>query len=91
MLLGTFTVIEDAAVSETWFTVRKKYEPSNGFMDCAMVTLCDGPTFTAVCVSPADSDHWRAVLNPGPGTTADCSPVAVTQSTWSQVKEIFRN
>jgi hypothetical protein len=91
--LGTFTVLENnvGTVGQTWFTVRPKIQPSNPELSCAMLTLCDAPVYTAVCVSPADSFHWRAVMNPNVGTTADCTPVAVTASTWSQVKEIFRN
>ena len=91
IVLATFTVIENSPVIDTWFTLRKNYWPSNHVMDCPMLTLCDAPVYTAVCVSPADSDHWRAVLNPSAGVSADCSPVAVTPSTWSQVKGIFAN
>lgn len=91
VLLGTFTVIESAPIDETWFTVRKKWEPSNRILDCAMLTLCDGPVYTAVCVSPADSDHWRAVLNPGVGVSAECRLVSVSESSWSQVKAIYGN
>jgi len=91
ILLGTFTVLETSPVVNAEFTLRKKYTPANPILDCAMVTLCDAPVYTAICVAPADSDHWRAVLNSDGGVTADCTPVAVTASTWTQVKEIFRN
>ncbi len=89
--LATFTLIETVSASDIWLTVTQKYTPTNWTFDCPLLTLCDGPVFTKVCVGERNhSVHWSAVLNPSIGISADCAPVSVSNTSWSQVKGLYR-
>ncbi|MFQ5601177.1 MAG: hypothetical protein ACE5G2_11580, partial [Candidatus Krumholzibacteriia bacterium] len=89
--LFTFTVVEVVPANDIWLTVRQHYDPANYLFACPLFTLCDAPAFTKVCVGAPDSDHWRAVINPSIGVTGDCIPVPVSESTWSEIKAIYRS
>jgi len=91
--LFTFQVVDlsPSASQNNWLTLRQRFTPTNPNFRCALVTLCDSPAFTKVCLSAPDSDHWRAVVNPGVGVSGNCSPVAVEEGTWSKVKDLYRN
>jgi len=88
--LFTFTVLESAPSTDVWFEVRQHWNPSNYLYSCPLLTLCDAPTYTAVCVGLPDSVHWRAVINPSNGVSSDCAPVGVTASTWTTIKNLYR-
>jgi hypothetical protein len=65
-------------------------DPSNFTFDCPLVTLCDAPAFTKVCVgAQVDSVHWRATLNVSNVQAADCEPVGVSDASWSQIKALY--
>lgn len=91
--LLTFTLIEDTPTSDIELEVMRHFDPSNYTFDCPLVTLCDAPAFTKVCVGAAgDSVEWRATLNvTGEIQAADCNPVSVSNTSWSQIKDLYRN
>ncbi|HZL84949.1 MAG TPA: hypothetical protein VFD07_06165 [Candidatus Krumholzibacteria bacterium] len=90
--LATFTLVEMAPVSDIWLQVTQKYTPTNWTFNCPLLTLCDGPVYTAVCVGERNNSvHWTSVLNPSVGISAACLPVSVTNTSWSQVKDLYRN
>jgi len=73
---------------------------SNRRFLCPLFTLCDGPTFTKVClgddVRPCGVDaqcstSGGAIINPEPGQTAPCPAVGVSQDTWTHVKSLYRD
>jgi hypothetical protein len=90
--------------NEFKFLITKKLSPSNQFYQCPLFTLCDDPVFTKVCLgsnlrtcqnpeppfpmNATCSTSGEFYLNPGP--TRNCT-VAVQQSTWSTMKEMYRN
>ena len=89
--LATFMLFENVPSSDIWLTVTQHYQPTNAYYDCPLLTLCDGPVFTKVCVGMTDhSVHWRAVINPSTGNSAACAPVSVSNTSWSQVKGLYR-
>ena len=88
--LMTFTLIENSPTSDIELTVMRHAEPSNFTFDCPLLTLCDAPAFTKVCVGgQADSVHWRATLNANTVQAADCAAVGVSATSWSQVKALY--
>jgi len=89
--LGTLMIIELVHSEDFVMTVRQRVDPSNYYFMCPLATLCDAPTYTAVCVGAQDSDHWRAVVNPSSGVSGDCQPVPVLQKGWSQIKALYVN
>jgi len=89
--LMTFTLIENTPSSDIWLTLTQHYRPTNWTFACPLVTLCDGPSYTKVCVGPYNNSvAWSAVLNPSEGVAADCAPVGVSASSWSQIKGLYR-
>ena len=93
--LLTFTLTENVAVTDVELLLTQHYRPSNpSFGVCPLVTLCDGPVYTKVCVGMADSVHWRAVIDQSVVPTAACVPVSyplgLEPSTWGQVKQLYR-
>jgi hypothetical protein len=89
--LGQVMILESVSASDVMLTVRQHFTPANPNYSCPLATLCDDPTYTTVCLTVPDADHWRSVVNPTGAITADCNPVGVEQSTWSQVKSLFGN
>lgn len=61
-------------------SVLRHTTPSNLNFQCPLLTLCDSPVFTKVCVNGG-----QAVIN-GPSCT-----VAVEQKSWSSVKALYTN
>jgi hypothetical protein len=68
--------------SDAVVSIEPRNPPSNSNFPCALVNLCDAPTYTAVCVRPG-----KAVLNPS-GSVA-CGSGA-SSSEWGRVKELYR-
>jgi len=89
--LFTFTLVKNTAVTDVELMLTQHFRPSNpSFGVCPMVTLCDAPAYTIVCVGLADSVHWRALIDQSVAPTADCAPVGVSATTWTQIKELYR-
>ena len=91
--LFTFTLSENTPSTDIWLTLTQHFRPSNPYYPCPLLTLCDGPIFTKVCVGSesANSVHWQALLNPSGSLTAECNPVGVSPTSWSQVKSLYQN
>jgi hypothetical protein len=62
--------------------VAPRNPPTNRNFPCALVTLCDDPVFTAICITPG-----IAVLNPSGSIKCGSSAEA---SEWGRVKELYR-
>lgn len=62
--------------------IAAKSPPLNPNFDCPLVTLCDSPAYTKVCIMPD-----RAVFNP---TGALRCGIASEKSDWGRVKELYR-
>lgn len=62
--------------------IEAKNPPTNPTFPCPLVTLCNAPSYTTVCIEPG-----VAVLNPSGaikcGSTAEASE-------WGRVKELYR-
>jgi hypothetical protein len=78
ILLYTVSSLPTAPPTAATWRIMQHTTPSNPNLPCPLVTLCDAPYYTAICVSGG-----QAYLN---GQT--CS-VGVEQSTWSQVKSMY--
>lgn len=78
--LYTIQLIAPGSLQPTMFTIRFPDLPSNPWF-CPLVTKCDGPVFTKVCVSGG-----QAFLN---YPNRPCS-VAVRSDSWSKVKRLFQ-
>ena len=59
--------------------VGPKIPPSNPNFQCSLITQCDAPAFTALCVPGGE-----AFMN----STRDCT-VAVEESSWSEIKSLY--
>lgn len=77
VLLATIQSLALAPVPTRTLRVEGARFPSNPAFACPLLTLCDAPAFTTVCVAGGE-----AVVN-GPCT------VAVQRCTWSDVKALF--
>lgn len=67
--------------SNHYVSVVAASPPSPPLMECPLLSLCDPPVFTQLCVSGG-----QLIINPaGPSCT-----VAVEQVTWSRVKGLYR-
>jgi hypothetical protein len=62
--------------------IAPKSPPSNPNFPCPLVTLCDTPIFTKVCITPD-----KAVCNPS--GSLRCG-VASEKSDWGRVKGLYR-
>jgi hypothetical protein len=71
------------APSDRVFQVKHKYPVSNLTWATAVVTLCDGPAFTAMRVT-------EACLVANPTSTPPACAIAVAQASWERVKELYR-
>jgi hypothetical protein len=72
--------------------------PSNQFFPCPLAVLCDAPAYSKVCLTTCHPDFPRnptlcgeAVVNPGANSQSPCRITAVTPSSWSVVKDLYRN
>jgi len=79
VLLYTIQSLALAPVAGRVLAIRQHTVPSNPNFLCSLVTLCDGPVFTKLCVSGGE-----AFLN----LQRPCT-VGVEQKSWSQVKSMF--
>lgn len=74
--------------------------PSSQSFRCPLAVLCDGPVFSKICLMRyCHPDLYRgdpalcgeAVINPGAHSQSLCRITAVTPSSWSVVKNLYRN
>ncbi len=77
-----FTVLNLSGSRDATLEIAERSPPLNHNFPCPLVTLCDGPVYTAVCITPD-----RAVLNPS--GSLRCG-IASEQSDWGRVKELYR-
>jgi hypothetical protein len=91
--VGTLQIIEMAPAQDVMMTVRQHFFAPNPSPEwqCPLITQCDVPDYTKVCVGAVNSDHWRAVMNPTGAIAGDCQPVAVAPTTWSVLKSLYGN
>lgn len=85
LLLFTITATPTTNVSDMTLSVVLHNSPSNPAFQCPLVTLCDDPTYTKVCVCGG-----TAVVN---GTAATCGcngPSPAKESTWGHVKSLYQ-
>jgi hypothetical protein len=83
VLLYTVSYFATSLVTDAHMFVHQHTTPSNPNFLCPLVTLCDDPAFTKLCVTGGE-----AIFNPGAGH--GCT-VAVQQATWSGVKSLYNN
>jgi hypothetical protein len=77
-----FTVLNLGGGRDATLEIAERIPPSNRDFPCPLVTLCDNPIFTKICITPD-----RAVLNPS--GSLRCG-IASEQSDWGRVKELYR-
>lgn len=79
VLLYRVDYLATSQVESTYLTVAGASQPGNRLLACPVVTLCDFPTFTKLCVRGG-----QAILN-GPTCTVGTEP-----ATWSRVKNVYQ-
>ena len=62
--------------------IGPRQPPSNAFFPCPLVTLCNEPAYTAVCVTPG-----KSIVNPSRPRPCGSSREAAN---WGQVKDLYR-
>ena len=72
-----------AIPNDTYLWIGPGIPPSNQNFNCPLVTLCDSPIFTSVCLP---SGGGQFIVNP---TTRQCT-VGTEPKAWSAVKEMYR-
>ena len=77
-----FTVQNYGGTQNAEIHVVAKDPPSNRFFPCPLVTLCDEPSFTTVCI-----EGGKTILNPSAPRPCGSSRV---QAEWSKVKALYR-
>jgi hypothetical protein len=89
--IGQLVITELMASDDVTMTVRQHFTPGNPSPEfaCPLITQCDVPFYTKICVGATNSDHWRAVMNPTGAIAGGCVPVAVEPTTWSTVKSLY--
>ena len=78
VLLYTVSIITLAPVPATTLRVLPRSPPSNSRFPCPLVTLCDAPAFSILCVSGGE-----AFINGG-----TCA-VSVSRTTWTAMKSLY--
>jgi hypothetical protein len=85
VLLYTVQVLATSVVSDHMLRITARTPPANPNFDCPLITLCDVPQFSIVCM--AGSMAW---INPS--TDAACHDVSVSiePRAWGAVKDLYR-
>ena len=79
----------NAIPPDTYFVVSAGDPPGSPNFPCPLVTLCNAPVFTAVCVGTGQglaAQSGQFIVNP---TTRTCT-VATQPKAWSEVKSLYR-
>lgn len=84
VLLFTVTVNPSTVVSDVILKVEMHTTPSNASFQCPLVTLCDPPAFTKLCVCGGQGVINGTIQNCGCG---DPSPTEAT--TWGHLKSLY--
>jgi hypothetical protein len=93
--LGSMSAFITGAITNVEVQTLRRNPPTNVVEgDCPLVTLCDAPTFTKVCLTIPTGAHGESInfksgINLATCNTA-CTPVAVSDNTWSGVKDLYR-
>jgi hypothetical protein len=83
VLLYTVSIFATTPVTNHLVEIRARNPSLNPFFRCPLVTLCDAPIYTIVCV-----EGMGALLNPPPGDACNL-PIGVELHTWSRVKRLY--
>jgi hypothetical protein len=83
-VLYTVVVTATQAEQDVTFALEAREPPMNPISDCPLLVGCDSPVFTKHCVQSVP-----CFVNSRGVTDCDTS-VAVTEKTWSGVKQLFR-
>jgi hypothetical protein len=78
MVFGTVLFVAMDTQSNVELTIAARTQPSNPAFNCANVTRCDAPTYTAACVAGD-----RTVIN-----DAGC-PVGTQRQSWPALKRLY--
>ena len=100
--LFTFLLVEKTPTHDIALHITDHATPSNPYFCCPLITLCDGPVYTKLCVNEPD-DHETyaprgepdAIINPQDRSTAPCPsasgvPLNARPASWSAVKNLYR-
>jgi hypothetical protein len=85
VVFATIAVYATSAVSDCVVEVLARNPPGNPMFNCPLVTLCDAPMYTIVCMAGS-----QGRINPSPGTFCDDVVVGVEPRTWTAVKGLYR-
>jgi hypothetical protein len=83
-VLYSVLVIASAVEENLQFELRNREPPTNPNFDCPLLVICDSPFFTLICVETVP-----CFVNSSAPRKCEF-PVAVSGSTWSGVKSLFR-
>ena len=88
VLLYTLSVLPVGPVAGRDLRIAQRATPSNPAFSCPLVTLCDAPAFTKICVCNCD-----AQLNLPGSCTACFHPcaVGVERLNWSAIKRMYQD
>ncbi len=78
---GSQQPVNNPIAGDTWIGFVAGNPPSSPTFRCPLVTLCNAPIFTSVCVSGGSF-----LINP---TVGACDP-SVEGGSWSQIKSLYR-
>ena len=78
VLLYTVSGFATTSVSDMRLQIHRHTNPSNPHFPCPLLVLCDGPTYTKICVPGGE-----AIIN-GPPCT-----VGIQQKSWGAVKSLY--
>jgi hypothetical protein len=79
LVLAWLTIIATTEEDNVGLLVMPRTPLVNPELDCALVTQCDAPVYTATCVAGG-----TAIIN----ATEPCV-IAVTRSSWSKIKRLY--
>jgi hypothetical protein len=82
--LYTVLVLATAQESDVNFTIERRNPPSNPNFQCPVLTNCDVPFYSAVCV-----DGIRCFVNASRSQLC-AYPTAVEAASWSTLKQFYR-
>ena len=86
VLLYTISIFATTAVTDHVVEITARTPPFNSQFNCPLVTLCDMPMYTIVCMEGS-----RAYINPRAGAICEVPVVGVESHTWSSVKDLYRD
>lgn len=99
--LLTFVLIERVPIDDVTLHIVERNPPSNPYFCCPLLTLCDEPAFTKVCVNGGEHRNGfplifytpQAVINPRaavPCKPLSAGPLTLQSASWSAVKSLYR-